>query len=235
MKIFTKLTILVVLIGATSCAFHSGNYTSNAVIINKDFSVKGLAMGKAQTHKILGIGGLSKNALVYRAKKQMQANCKLQNGQAFTNITVDFKRSFFFIYSQTKVTVTAEIIDFQNISQPNVYDLIDYNGFKPGDSVYVKFSDTVESVEIIQLQMKTAEVMLHDSTTMRMKYKWLFKQNGSAMHKGETIHVGDSINIPLSSNTVYPAEIIGLSDKKILTKGTLHSKRTRIKLLPLRD
>ena len=58
------------------------------------------------------IGGLEKNTLVADAKKDLLENYPLKENQALANITVDFKNSIVFFVIKTKVTITADVIEF---------------------------------------------------------------------------------------------------------------------------
>ena len=71
-----------------------------------------MATGVATATRILGFGGLSKDALVAQAKKNLLENYSIKDGQVLANITVDFKYTFILLYNQTKVTMTADIIEF---------------------------------------------------------------------------------------------------------------------------
>jgi hypothetical protein len=71
------------------------------------------ASGSSSTTKILGIGGLSKDALVADAKRNLLENYPLKENQTLANISVDFKNSYFLIVYLTKVTVTADIVEFK--------------------------------------------------------------------------------------------------------------------------
>jgi len=97
----------------TSCAFHNGITTSSASISNKNFTMMKTVHGSASTMKVLGLGGLSKQALVAEARENLlKTNPPLAEGEILANITVDFKLSFIIIVSKTTVTVTADVIRF---------------------------------------------------------------------------------------------------------------------------
>lgn len=110
-----KLIIAVAIIGllATSCATHLGMMTGNASLSANNFKVVKIASGHSKTTKIFGLGGLAKDALVLDAKKDMLLNNPLRDGQALSNVTVDFKTSFIFFVITEKVTVAADIVEFK--------------------------------------------------------------------------------------------------------------------------
>lgn len=97
----------------TSCATHWGMMSGNASLSANNFRVIKIATGTSQTTKIIGIGGLGKEALVLEAKKDLMQNNPLKEGQALANVTVDFKNSYMFFVETQKVTVTADIVEFK--------------------------------------------------------------------------------------------------------------------------
>jgi hypothetical protein len=106
------LAVMVVFL-MSSCAAHWGMMTGNASLSSNNFKIVKMASGTSKTTKILGIGGLGKNALVLEAKKDMMQNNPLKEGQALANVTVDIKTSFLFIVMTEKATVTADIVEFK--------------------------------------------------------------------------------------------------------------------------
>ena len=102
---FISLGLLV-----SSCAFHSGIMTSNPNFTSPDYELTSFATGTASTEKFFGIGGLSKDALVFEAKKNLYSNFPLKKGQSYSNLTVDFKNAFYLIYCKTTVTISADIV-----------------------------------------------------------------------------------------------------------------------------
>ena len=97
----------------SSCSFHLGTTgAGSAAVTNKDFALVDFAYGTARTVNVFGIGANSKDALVLEAKRNLYLNYELAPGQALGNITVDFKRTLFFPVLVTKVTLSAEVVDF---------------------------------------------------------------------------------------------------------------------------
>jgi hypothetical protein len=97
----------------TSCAFHSGMMNNSVQLNQNNFKYLRNASGVAKTTKIIGIGGNDRQALVAEAKKDLLDNYPLKDGQALANIVVDFKTSIFLVVIETKVTVTADIVEFK--------------------------------------------------------------------------------------------------------------------------
>lgn len=106
------LIVILILFLCNSCAFHKGVMTGNASLQGTNFELIDMATGKASTVKVLGIGGLNKNALVLEAKRDLYSNYPLSIGQAFANVTVDFKNSYILVVSITDVTISADIVQF---------------------------------------------------------------------------------------------------------------------------
>lgn len=113
-RIITLMSgIFILAIISSSCAVHTGMGMSNASLSQNNFKMVRYAKGDVATTKILGLGGLSKNAMVAEAKEELLANYPLKEGQALANMTVDFKTSVYIIVVVTKVTVTADIVEFK--------------------------------------------------------------------------------------------------------------------------
>jgi hypothetical protein len=107
------IAIAIIIFTSTGCASHWGMMTGNATLSSNNFKTIKIATGTAATTKILGIGGLGKDALVFEAKKDLLQNYPLKDGQALANVTVDIKTSFIILVVKEKVTVTADIIEFK--------------------------------------------------------------------------------------------------------------------------
>ena len=108
----TLIIIPLISLFFASCAIHTGMMTGNASLSHPNFKIVDVAVGTASTTKVFGIGGLKSDALVLQAKKNLFNKYPLKKGQALANVTVDFKRSAYFIVYTTKVTISADIVDF---------------------------------------------------------------------------------------------------------------------------
>jgi len=104
-----KLPLLLTLTALTGgCAFHSGQLVADvppAPVEHRD-----IAVGIASTTKVLWMGGLDKDALIHEARQEMIHNRPLVDDESYNNYSIDFKRSYFFIGTKTKVTITADVI-----------------------------------------------------------------------------------------------------------------------------
>lgn len=118
MKNIIKISTLILVISAlSSCAVHNGSMNNSASLNDANFRyVQQDLSGKAQTIKVLGIGGLGDDALVADAKKEMLSATELQANQALVNVTVNWKRSWVFFVRKSKCTVTADVVEFSRQS-----------------------------------------------------------------------------------------------------------------------
>lgn len=111
-----KLSFLIFLsILLTSCAAGlSGNFSGSAALTQKNFSYVKNVKGTSQATYILGIGGLSREALAKEAKESMLSKTPLKDNQALANVTVDYKNSSFIgIVATVKCVITADIVEFK--------------------------------------------------------------------------------------------------------------------------
>lgn len=69
--------------------------------------------GTASTLYVLGMGGLSKTAIVEHAKQDLLRQRPLKSNEGLANITVNWKNTFYLIVSTTECTVTADIVRFR--------------------------------------------------------------------------------------------------------------------------
>ncbi len=139
-----KLLILLASVGMlSSCASHFGMISSAPV--NGNVIYQDVAYGVAQTNHYFGIGGISQDALVLEAKRDMMRNRPLAANEEYANFTVDFKNSFWPFYIQTKATVTADVVKRTNEALENPYsekykkilagNALATNLFQVGDSI----------------------------------------------------------------------------------------------------
>ena len=88
-----KFVYPIIILLFTSCmAFHTGTVNFTPLFSPKDRYID-VASGYACTTYFLGIGGLSKDALVYEAKTALMKNRPLKPGEYYANVTVDFKKT----------------------------------------------------------------------------------------------------------------------------------------------
>jgi len=231
-KIILESILIFLIIGLlSSCATHHGYLSSNAVLVDNNFSIIGLGVGESESVKVLGFGGLKKDALVFDAKDDLYNKVELKQGQALTNITVDFKKEFYLVFSKTKVIVTAEIVDFNsnvNGTIDNVYGLKERNGYKVGEFVYIKLNGKYEKKKVESLSLKELQIESANSESDELTvylYNEAFKLTGNFEYKKSEYTIGDKIKI-ISKGAKNPSgkqnfsefdgNVIGISEKYAL-------------------
>jgi len=118
MKYFLIIS-LVFFLG--SCAFHSG--TLNSTTTAEPVFHKDIGVGVASTHLVFGLGGLSKDALILEARKNLMENRPLEGAEQYNNISTDFKRTVFLMVFKTKVTMVADVVaPKDSVNQPTYSD-----------------------------------------------------------------------------------------------------------------
>ena len=180
---------LLIIMFTSSCAFHQGMMTGSASISNENFSIIDFATGTATTTKVFGIGGLNSDALVLEAKRNLYANHPLKKGQALANLTVDFKREFYFIVVTTKVTITAEIVDFNIVPTDQKFEEINekikksmpinLRNFDIGETVIITLNEDRKEAKIIGVKNKKIIVQYNSNNNLlkskKLNLKKIFK------------------------------------------------------------
>ncbi len=161
MKLFP--IYLLILFVFSSCSYHIGSISGgSAVITNEQLSNIRFAYGTANTTHVLGIGGNRKEALVLEAKRNLYLNSNLKQGQAIGQTTIDFKRTIFFPVWTTRVTLSAEIIDFSSSDsgefEKEINDFIQSHGhgkFKNGEEVVFTYRKERIPAQVLDLSEDT--------------------------------------------------------------------------------
>jgi hypothetical protein len=223
----------------SSCAFHHGGMQSSASLTDGNFMVVKLATGRAAVTRVLGLGGVSTEALVFDAKQNLYQNFPLEQGQVLANITVDFKRGFYLFWDNTIVTVTGEIIEFSNppkVDFKNKALLLrsasTQGRFSLEHEVIVKNYDGYRKATIVDFDGKSSIIRFMDHKN-RLRFKTFnpemifVLENDTSLTQfqiGETVKVpyryiegvSDSTGANVLVQTRKEAEVIGLSDKRAL-------------------
>jgi hypothetical protein len=98
----------------SSCASYQGTGITGSASLNSNnfrYAAKGV-QGSITINRFLGLGGISRKAMVAEAKDALLAKVRLQDGQALANVTVDLKISYVFVIQTTRCTVSADIVEF---------------------------------------------------------------------------------------------------------------------------
>ncbi len=103
----------------TSCASSAYLTTNrnvsqtNVELSQKNYRVIGTVEGSSKVGRVLGIGGLSREAIKANAYADMVKNAKLTGSQAIINTTIDMKqRGVFPFYWKTVVTSHGQVVEF---------------------------------------------------------------------------------------------------------------------------
>ena len=119
LKKVTIVALMSSMLLTTSCAVHSGltsnlnNHSTEVVLSKKNFKVIKTVTGESSVTYVLGIGGLSKRALIAQARAKMLEEAGLEGGaKAIINETVEIKGSNFPFVGKKLVVVTAQVIEF---------------------------------------------------------------------------------------------------------------------------
>ena len=111
--VFGVFSIGMIMTGCSMTNGSIGNAIVTEVQLNQaNFDVLRSVTGEASASYFLGIGP-SKQNLYATAKQDMLRKAKLKGSQALVNITSDKKNSGFIIWSQQKIYVSAEIVQFK--------------------------------------------------------------------------------------------------------------------------
>ena len=97
----------------SSCAIHGGSYASSANVSSSNFKIMENVSGHSKTFKVLGIGGVSKDALIAAAKEDLLSKYTLEANQILGNVSVDTKTVTFILVGRHIVTFTADVIEFE--------------------------------------------------------------------------------------------------------------------------
>ena len=92
----------------------SNNLTQTQVVLSdNNFKVVGQAYGESTATYILGIGGLSKEALSNNAINEMSKNANLTGSQTLVNTTVHYSVAMWTpLYVKMTCSATANIVEF---------------------------------------------------------------------------------------------------------------------------
>lgn len=122
MKISIKqyYIIIAVICNLSSCISLNDSVITNSTYLTKNnFKYIGTVYGESQANYFFFIGGNLKNGQAKEAYENMKANANLKEGQAFVNIILDYKRTYFLSnvlngWGQIKAIISADIVQFRD-------------------------------------------------------------------------------------------------------------------------
>lgn len=86
-----------------------------------DCSFQSFATGSAHVSYFLGMGGNSSESLLFEAKRNMYQTFPLKKGEFYDNIIIDYKNSYYLVFSKLKITITADIVNRGTYADSEVY------------------------------------------------------------------------------------------------------------------
>ncbi len=216
-----------VLIFLSGCAFHSGMMTANPEYTQNNLELKELATAEANSVRFLGIGGLSKQALVLEAKKNLYQNYPLNQGQAYANISVDIRDLYLFIYHKTTITLSADIIgDVNEQSESDLQQLFEqmkvYSNptriFEVGDQVFKMRNNVPYKYNILKLDGRNDIVLGVPSNSVKIKttYQEIYHSQDDPMLEVR-YNIGDTV-LAFTYMKWREAIITGLNEKKAIVE-----------------
>ena len=108
------LSVLAISILATGCSRTGGylHHMTEVQLGQANFDVVKSVTGEASANYFLGIGP-SQQDLFAQAKRDMVAKAGLEGSQALVNITTDTKISWFLLWRQREVSMSADVVQFK--------------------------------------------------------------------------------------------------------------------------
>ena len=155
--------IILLLFVFSSCAFHRGTFIGSASINNNQFRIAGMANGTAEASYIIGLGGLSKEALVYEAKRNLYSRYPLTKGMALGNVTVDFKTTWLLFILKRRVHISADIIDFNPATLT-----ASYQGFYTEDSTYFPARTPSSNPNAYAMNLDNNKIQVANQVTFKL-------------------------------------------------------------------
>ena len=208
----------------SSCASHFGNITSSTVINDGNFKVVGFAIGTASTNKVFGLGGTKRENLVLDAKRNLYKHYPLKNGEVLSNLTLDFVNKRYPFFSQVKVTVSGEIISFNNSQISSNYSInsvlssdikFENRGYYLNEEVYVENGLLYEMYKISKISTYEIEVISKKNNEKKVvTYQKLFKVEKDNFNKNSLFKVGANISYTLEDSDQI--EIISKGKIKVI-------------------
>ncbi|HZK68468.1 MAG TPA: DUF6567 family protein [Paludibacter sp.] len=223
------ISIAIICLLMTSCVtYHHGAISSSAV--SRTVKYQDIAIGVSQINKFWGFGGVSKDALVLEARREMTKNRPLGAKEQYLNFTVDFKYTFWPIVSQTKVTMCADVVSFSNDSTGEVYSTkykdkllgksLSNELFAIGDSVIFNKTHegviiSIEDVDIVRVLYKSKS---DKNRTKRISINKIYATNKSFL--GLTPKTWYTYSSSINSEQKNTGYILGLGLKSLMVKNS---------------
>ncbi len=173
-----KLTVLAAvfsIILLQGCAFQMGSFDSSLPNHANHYRITDVAWGRAQTVRVLGIGGMATKTLVNDAKMDLYRRYPLQRGQAFANTVVDTDYRSFILWDKITITISADVVQLDSgvtelhpfvqkvqiaLETPSCFDV---NVGDKGMYFDIRNSRTL-SVQVIKTEGRRLQVLLENGS-----------------------------------------------------------------------
>jgi hypothetical protein len=125
-SISQSLLLVTLICILSSCISINDSIVTNSTYLTKNnFKYIGTAYGESEANYFFFIGGNLKSGQAKEAYENMKANANLKDGQAFVNIILDYKKTYFLSkylngWGQVKAIISADIVQFIDEAQPVV-------------------------------------------------------------------------------------------------------------------
>lgn len=187
-------------------------------------------------------GRAKKRCFSSQSQTKMYHNHQLKQGQVFGNITVNFKNSFFLVGSSQKVTVTADILDFDSTriarleNETATEGITSLHGFNLGEEVLIKLGKNWEKVFIIKLGMKKIVIQGTDNENKLFQKELppfkIFRHLDAYENKERNFKLGEVVQTKYAfpndgEKTSVKGTIIAYNEK--FTLLNINNKRVKVK------
>jgi hypothetical protein len=201
-KLFSILPAILFL---SSCVVtHTGSISSSS--IGKNVVYEDIALGVSQSNKLLGLGGVSQDAMVLEAKRELIKNRSLKSNEEYVNFTVDFKKTVWPLFVQDKITVTADVVRFTNDTTKIYSDA--YKHKVIGNPIPLKFFNIGDSIYDNHYSLGIISNILNPH-----KVRIFYKTKQDKL-RSKTISIYDIYAINKANGDKKPGELYGYTDNK---------------------
>jgi hypothetical protein len=232
---FPIIYFLIISFLFSSCAIHQGTLVnSSASVHDAEITYRDIAVGYSKSSYVLGIGGLSKDALVFESKRNLMLNYPLKENEFFNIVSLDQKVTFLFLYSRNEVIITADIMESsgKKIVIDEAYSKwlatntqVSVDNFSIKEQVLLLRKNVLIRGRIVAVDKSSARVFYFDShgkmQVNKVSYSSLFKaENSEGMTNEPGMRVGDEgyYQINWQSGKPYSVygKILGINNEMLL-------------------
>jgi hypothetical protein len=225
--------VFLVTIGFSACTVRDVISVSHSGRDN--VTIDGIAMGTASYSKLFGIEESSGDACVLQARLAMYRAFPLLPNQAFDNMVVERKTTYYPFCSKTRILITADIItpevDSKNrFSYSSSFEnmlfigkKIEHEGLQLADSVVFKFKGKYLKGVLLDFIGKSALLSLNYNDQMRIvkvSANKVFAIGNEEIEDELGVETGQIIEISYVSTgnnqDVCSKEILGMNKSKVL-------------------